>query len=394
MKKGYGLAPEQISTVVTAFIFMAAGAIPIFIAMCVSAELQTKATVSLIMCGSVVSSIMTIFLAFRYKVPLYVAPSITAVVVMGPLLKEYSLPEMVFGLFVAGAVLFLLGAFKLVGKIAKYIPIPIVLAMVAGVYMNYGVSLVLSVVETSVAGILVVGAYFGTACFFKKLPPQAAALAMAALVTVFFMPEQAGVNATVASWTGPMFLLPEFRLDVLVYVSLPLIIMAISDVFKGYGVLKANGFDIPLDEVTMFCGISSMAGSFGLGHINSLAGPAVAILAGESAGDRSRRYVGAIIFSGMSAVFALAAGIVIGLLDILPKQMIDIICGLAMIGLLSSALSNAFGSKKFQLGALAAFLVGLSHITIMGIGAPVWALIAGLAVSFLVERTDFDQSVS
>lgn len=63
--------------------------------------------------------------------------------------------------------------------------------------------------------------------------------------------------------------------------------------------------------------------------------------------------------------------------------------GLHRIGLLTSSLTGAFGERRFTLGALTAFVVGLSHISIVGIGAPVWAILFGIMVSLIAERADF-----
>ena len=386
MKKSR-MTSESISTVLTALIFVIAGAVPIFTAMGVSAGLTAVEITSLLMCGMFAGGIMSVYLSRRFKMPVYAVPSITAVAVAGPLLQEFSLGEMVFGYLAAGAALFLMGRLKLIGKIIQYVPIPIVLAMVAGVYMNYGLNLINGVGELPLAGGCIVAAYFLINLVSSKVPPQAAALVMA--IAAACLMKGGGAGSLELGWSLPVGIVPVVNLNVLVYVSLPLVIMAVSDLFKGYGVLKANGYDLPLDEVVAFCGIGSMIVSFGLSHTISLAGPTIAILAGENAGKKEHRYFGSMVLCGITAAVALLASIVTGLVSLLPAAIIDIVCGLAMIGLLTSSLTADFGEKRFVLGALTAFVVGLSHLTILGIGAPVWAIVFGISVSFLTERKDF-----
>ena len=395
MKKEKQLSSDSMSTILTTFIFAIAGAVPIFTAMGVSAGLEVRAVSSIIMCGMFVSGLLSVYLSKRFRMPIYAAPSITAVAVIGPLLKDFSLAEMVFGYLAAGAVLMILGGFKFIGKIIKYVPIPIVLAMVAGVYMSYGLNLVAGVKTIPLAGGIIVAAYFTINLFLKKFPPQAAALIAAILVTCFLMNGDAANSEQAANfaWQPPVFILPAIKLNVLLYVSLPLVIMSISDMFKGYGVLKANGFDLSLDKVAVFCGGCSVITAFGLGHTISLAGPAIAILAGKDAGEKTRRYIGAMIFSGITALVVLLSGLVIGLVSMLSAAVINIICGLAMIGLLTSSLTEAFGAKRYIMGALTSFVIGLSHLSFFGIGAPVWAIIFGIVISFLVERDDFINNV-
>ena len=46
-------------------------------------------------------------------------------------------------------------------------------------------------------------------------------------------------------------------------------------------------------------------------------------------------------------------------------------------------------SSRFTLGALVTFIVTVSDITVLNIGAAFWGLIAGILVSMLLEREDF-----
>jgi benzoate membrane transport protein len=49
-------------------------------------------------------------------------------------------------------------------------------------------------------------------------------------------------------------------------------------------------------------------------------------------------------------------------------------------------MATAFGGD-LSLGALTAFLVTLSGVSIFNIGAPFWGLVFGVATSWLMERT-------
>jgi benzoate membrane transport protein len=73
-----------------------------------------------------------------------------------------------------------------------------------------------------------------------------------------------------------------------------------------------------------------------------------------------------------------------------PAAFIAVLGGLAMLRVLQSAFVTAF-STRFSLGALVTFVVTVSDISILNIGAAFWGLIAGIAVSFLLERADFTE---
>jgi len=62
-----------------------------------------------------------------------------------------------------------------------------------------------------------------------------------------------------------------------------------------------------------------------------------------------------------------------------------------LIRALQSWMATAFGGD-LSLGALTAFLVTLSGISIFHIGAPFWGLVFGVATSWLVERATLQEA--
>jgi benzoate membrane transport protein len=60
-----------------------------------------------------------------------------------------------------------------------------------------------------------------------------------------------------------------------------------------------------------------------------------------------------------------------------------------MLRALQSAFVTSFGSGKFTLGALVSLLVTVADVSLFNIGSAFWGLVAGFAVSWLMERQDF-----
>ena len=71
-----------------------------------------------------------------------------------------------------------------------------------------------------------------------------------------------------------------------------------------------------------------------------------------------------------------------------PPAFIATLAGLAMLRVLQAAFTTAFAGK-FKLSALITFLITVSGISILNIGAPFWGLIFGFIVSWLIERNDY-----
>ena len=86
--------------------------------------------------------------------------------------------------------------------------------------------------------------------------------------------------------------------------------------------------------------------------------------------------------------FGLFAPLVTRLMLSTPPAFIATLAGLAMLRVLQSAFAVAF-QGRFTMGALVTFLVTVAGIPILNIGAPFWALIAGMLVSLLLERGDW-----
>jgi benzoate membrane transport protein len=62
-----------------------------------------------------------------------------------------------------------------------------------------------------------------------------------------------------------------------------------------------------------------------------------------------------------------------------------VIAGLAMIGVLLGALQQAFHKETgYQIGAFVALVVAMSKFSLFGISAPFWALVIGVALSWLL----------
>ena len=81
-----------------------------------------------------------------------------------------------------------------------------------------------------------------------------------------------------------------------------------------------------------------------------------------------------------SLALGLGAGLAARLLLVAPPLLIEAIAGLALFPTLAAALTGAMEQEMSQLPALVTLLVVLSGISIAGVGAPLWGLLAGGAV--------------
>ncbi|HEY3425089.1 MAG TPA: benzoate/H(+) symporter BenE family transporter, partial [Negativicutes bacterium] len=86
--------------------------------------------------------------------------------------------------------------------------------------------------------------------------------------------------------------------------------------------------------------------------------------------------------------FALSAKVAVSAVKLLPTQFTAVLAGLAMFDVFGSAFKGAF-SGQFKSGAVVAFFVAITNLSVLNIGAPFWAIIFGVITSLVVERDDF-----
>lgn len=384
----FKLNPSNISAFITAGVFGVSGAFILYANVASQAGMTNQQAVSWIMSGNFFGAIATIFLALYYRQPIVILPSLPALVVMGPMFLKYSIPEMIGGYIIAGVIIFVLGKFKIVGKLGEFLPIPIIMGMIAGVFIRYGTQLVDGVINLPTVGGLIILAYLVSHVVQKKIPPLLITLVVAIVATLMFVPFD--MEHISLKLYPPVFILPQFDLSIIMSVSVPLVLLVVADTLKGFGVLKANGYDTPLNTNTMVAGVVSIIASFFLCHAVSLAGPITAIVGGSEAGDKKYRFVASVLNSIIMIVAGITAGLVLPFVIALPSDISHIIAGLAMIGLFTSSMELAFGSRKYLKGAFTSFIIGMSGITLFNIGAPVLAIVIGIIVSISTEGKNWN----
>jgi benzoate membrane transport protein len=140
-----------------------------------------------------------------------------------------------------------------------------------------------------------------------------------------------------------------------------------------------------VNPVSTVVGLASIANALFGGHPATVARTGVAILASPDSGPPSGRYWAAVISAALTIALALAATPVASLLSVLPKSYIYALAGLAILASLQDALEKSF-SGGLRFGALVGFIVAATPFAVLSISSAFWAIVAGLAASWIVER--------
>lgn len=377
-----------------AFIFAASGPVAIMLAVGTRGGLSESDLASWIFGAFFVNGLISIAFCWLYRQPLVLFWTIPGAVLVGPALVHLGFREIVGAYLACGVLMLVLGFSGWVKRFMNAIPMPIVMAMVAGVFLRFGLDLVFAIRDAfwiAAPMALVFLALSVSPRVARALPPVIGALIVGALMIALAGRFDAGGTAVVAL-VRPNLYLPAFSWPAMLELVVPIAItVLVVQNGQGVAVLRAADHQPPINAITAACG----AGAIVVGMVGSvstcLTGPVNAII--TASGEKQRQYTAGIMVGLLALGFGLFSPVFTRLMLAAPRAFIAALAGLAMLRVLQTAFTVAF-QRAFTLGALVTFLVTVADVPILNVGAPFWGLVFRLAVSWLLERGDFSKSAA
>jgi benzoate membrane transport protein len=372
-----------------AFIFAASGPVAIILAVGTRGGLSESDLASWIFGAFFLNGLVSIAVCWWYRQPMVFLWTIPGAVLVGPALGHLSFQQVIGAYLATGALMLALGLSGLVKRCMDAVPMPIVMGMVAGVFLRFGLDLVYAIRDAFWIAAPMTAAFLALAALpglGRRLPPLIGAMivggAMVALLGRFdlhgeglFALARPNLYAPVFSWQAMVELVVPLAATVLVVQN-----------GQGIAVLRATGHEPPINAITTICGLGSLLTAC-VGTVSTcLTGPVNAII--TASGERRRHYTAGILVGVLALGFGLLSPLFTHLLLATPKPFIGALAGLAMLRVLQTSFVVSF-SGKFTLGALVTFLVTVADVPIFNVGAAFWGLVFGFAASWLLERGDF-----
>jgi benzoate membrane transport protein len=387
--RGHHVANGSVS-----FLFACTGPVALILTVGLAGGLRPADIASWISIAFILGGAITAAMSLLYRQPLAMAWTIPGSAIAGAGMLKFPYDQVVGAYVATGLVMLVLGLTGGFKKLMSWMPQPIVMAMVAGLFLKFAVLAIQGfdkapyVALAATAGFL---AFSLVKAWGRVIPPVVAALvtggvAIAALGLYVPRPGVGGVFAEL------VFFAPVFAEAALLDLVLPLAIsVLVLQNAQGIAILRLARHDPPPNTITSVCGLGSIVyGLYGSVCL-CLTGPANAIIA--SSGEPRHHYIGALVWAALAVLFGLFAPAITRLALGVPDAFIYVIGGLAMLRVLQQAMAAAFGGK-FGLGALVCFaitvteLIPEARISLFGIGAPFWGLVFGIATSLALERGD------
>ena len=381
--------PVLVGNGLAGFLFAASGPLAIILATGTRGGLTEAELASWVFGSLAINGVLSIGYSLIWRQPLVFFWTIPGTILVGPALAHLSFPQVVGAYIATGLLMLALGLAGWVRRAMAAIPMPIVMGMVAGVFLDFGLDWVRAFRGDLAIPVAMTAAFLGVSALpavARIVPPLIVALGAGALA-IYLGGSFAADLDLAAGIASPRWQLPQFSLEAMAELVVPLAItVLVVQNGQGIAVLTAAGHDPPVDKIAVGCGAATIAGAFVGAVPTCLTGPVNAII--SAGGRREHRYVAGVVVGALAVGFGLYAPLVTRLMLSTPPAFIATLAGLAMLRVLHSAFAIAF-QGRFPLGALVTFLVTVAGIPILNIGAPFWALIAGMLVSLLLERADW-----
>ena len=342
----------------------------------VGATPTQQASTAAILCFTM--ALTSFILAFRYKQPIMVAWSTPGSALMATGATGIAFPDAVGAFMVAGALMVLTALIKPLSVAISRLPPALAAAMLAGVLLRYVLGVPSAALDLPVFVVPLIIAFFALRVLVPMFTVPVIVvfgLVFAGLSGSFSGPVHIGVTPLELVW-------PHWNLQVVIGLGLPLYLVTMaSQNLPGFAVLKANGYQPPITACLFVTGLGSvLTAPFGTHAVNMAAITAALVAGPDAHPDPKQRWKMIYPYTLLYVVFGLAAGTFVSLLGAMPKSLVTAIAGLALFSPLMAGLTGMVKDPRDVEAAMVTFLVTASGVTIYGIGAAFWGLLAGLLV--------------
>jgi benzoate membrane transport protein len=323
-------------------------------------------------------------LSWYYKAPIITAWSTPGAALLAGSLQGLTINEAV-GVFIFTAVLgLIIGISGWFDKLTRLIPLPLASAMLAGILLQFGLSIFTSLQSEFLLVAIMCLSYL----LAKRLMPRYAILwvLLAGLLSVLFQGQLDYSNISL-SLTTPVWVTPHWSLSALLGVGLPLLLVTMaSQNIPGVAVIRTSGYQTPVSPLITGTALSTLLlAPWGAFSINLAAITAAICTGSEAHPDKDKRYIAGIAAGVFYLLAGLAGATVVALFAAFPKEMIADLAGLALLGTIGANLAVATAEGEHREAAVITLLVTASGVSFYGIAAAFWGIVAGATTLLLVN---------
>ncbi|MBC7752262.1 MAG: benzoate/H(+) symporter BenE family transporter [Candidatus Saccharibacteria bacterium] len=327
--------------------------------------------------------ITTIGLSFYYRTPIVTAWSTPGAALIIGSSSGLSLSEAIGGFIISAMLIVLTGFSGIFERVMRKIPLSIASAMLAGVLLKFGMNVFVAM-KTQL--IMVLGMFLLYLLMRRNLPRYAVVVTLTFGIIYAAFSGLLTFNIMHFQLAQPIWTTPTFSMNSIV-IAIPLFMVTMaSQNIPGVSVLRSSGYHVRLSPIIGWIGPANAAlAPFG-GYAPNLAAITAAICTGREAHeDPKKRYTAALSAGFFYCLIGIFGATITSLFLAFPNELILAIAGLALFGTIGNGLATALTQESEREAALITFLVTASGITLFGLGAAFWGLLAGL-IALTISR--------
>ncbi|KWV68569.1 MULTISPECIES: benzoate/H(+) symporter BenE family transporter [Pseudomonas] len=342
------------------------------------AGLSPELTASWVWSVSIGVGVTGLFLSWVSRTPIITAWSTPAAAFLVVALSTTPYAEAVGAYMISAAAFVLLGLSGYFEKVIRLIPPGVAAGLLAGILLQFGIGAFGGMsLDPMLVGLLIV-AYL----VLKRLTARYAVVGILALGLAFLMAQgRVDLSGLELQLAAPIFTRPEFSLNALLSVALPLFLITLTGQYMpGMLVLRNDGFNTSANPIVSITGLGSLLmAPFG-SHAFNIAAITAAICTGKQAHEEpSKRWIAGIA-AGVFYILVGVFGVTLAALFMaFPATFITTLAGLALLGTIGGSLAGAMADASSREASLITFLAAAANITLFGIGGAFWGLLIGLA---------------
>lgn len=368
-----------------AVIISYAGPLVIYFQAAKAGNIDNQTLTSWIWAVSIGSAIGSVFLSLRYKVPILLAWSIPGTALLVSLLPSMSLSDMVGAYVVAGVISLIIGMSGYFDKILDYIPQGIAGGMMAGILFGFGLDAFGSFNDAPLLACAMLMVYL----LAKKFSPRYAIVwvLLTGLLVAFLSGSLRTEQAFDLTIATPTWISPTLSWQAVFNLAVPLVILNLTGQFlPGMALIKLNDYQASSTPIINTASLLSVVVAFFGGISIVLAAVTSALCMGKDCHENpDKRYMGG-VFNGVFYFFgAIFAGSLVALFTMLPKTLIAVLAGLALLGALLTNLNIAMQHTAQKEPALITFLTTASGMSVFGLSSVFWGIVLGMISHVILQ---------
>ncbi|HVT61991.1 MAG TPA: benzoate/H(+) symporter BenE family transporter [Legionellaceae bacterium] len=329
-------------------------------------------------------ALTSIGFSFYYRMPILTGWSTPGAALLVTSLTGISMSEAI-GAFVFAALLTILsGVTGIFQKVMDHIPRALTSAMLAGILLHFGINVFTAMQDQASMVCAMLMIYLIGKRFF---PRYVIILVLLVGILVASIQGLFHIDQCHFALSTPIFITPVFSLPALISVGIPLFVVTMTTQnIPGIAVLNNSGYQPPISPIIGLTGLATLLfAPFGCYSI-SLAAITAAICTDKEADPNPSQRFKASIFAGIFWLgIATFGATVVAIFFAFPNELILSIAGLALFSTIGSSVNVALSHEQHREASIITILVSASGLSLFGVGAAFWGLVAGIIATLLLN---------